>query len=214
MPDGENTLFLDLDNTLKQLLATTAPAYRKKLAGKLAKAIRNDQQKRIRRQKNPDESDYAPRKRKVLRSQKKLRFIYRGEVRRLRNWQASKGLRGRTLTGFDEDKNALRTFYRSEIDQFLDIDFSSVKRTSGRDTPMFRRLRTAHYMKVKTTADSAVVGFQGKAAAIARQHQYGLEGAINELAKTRYPKRELLGLSEHERLELLALIYVDLVNVK
>ena len=214
MAEGENSLFLALENDLKQLLATTSPAYRKKLAGKLAKAIRDDQQKRIRRQKNPDESDYEPRKRKVLRSQKKLRFIYRGEVRRLRNWQASKGRRGRTITGFDEDKNAVRTFYRGDIEQFLDIDFSSVKRTSGRSTPMFRRLRTAHYLKIKTTSDSAVVGFQGKAAAIARAHQYGLEDSINTLAKTRYPKRELLGLSEHERLQLLELIYWDLVNAK
>ncbi|MTC44344.1 phage virion morphogenesis protein, partial [Providencia sp. wls1922] len=110
------------------------------------------------------------------------------------------------------DRGAVRTFYRQDITRFLDINFSSVKRSTKRNVPMFRRLRAACFLHARNTQDSAIVGFQGKAAAIAREHQYGLEGAVNELARARYPKRELLGLSEHERLGLLEMIYLDLVG--
>ncbi|MEX9781103.1 phage virion morphogenesis protein [Providencia manganoxydans] len=208
----DDPLFAQLDDELKRLLATTSNAYRKRLTTKLAKAIRADQQKRIRSQKNPDGTAYEPRKRRVLRAKQQIRFIHRGQVRTLRSWQGSKGKRGKTLTGFDEDRGAVRTFYRADIERYFDINVSEVKRSTKRKAPMFQRLRTAHFLRMHSTADSAVVGFQGKAAAIARQHQYGLEGSINELARARYPKRELLGLSERERLDLIDLIYHDLVG--
>ncbi|MEY0169851.1 phage virion morphogenesis protein [Providencia rettgeri] len=209
---NDNSLFMQLENELNGLLSTTSAAYRRKLTGKLARAIRADQQKRIRSQQNADGSAYEPRKRKVLRAQQQIRFIHRGDVRTLRNWQGSKGRRGKTITGFDEDRGAVRTFYRQDITRFLDINFSSVKRSTKRNVPMFRRLRAARFLHARNTQDSAIVGFQGKVAAIAREHQYGLEGAVNELARARYPKRELLGLSEHERLGLLEMIYLDLVG--
>lgn len=208
----DNPLFAQLDNELNRLLATTSTAYRKRLATKLAKVIRADQQKRIRSQKNPDGTAYEPRKRRVLRAKQQIRFIHKGQVRTLRAWQGSKGRRGKTITGFDEDRGAVRTFYRDDIERYLDINISETKRSTKRKAPMFQRLRTAHFLKMHSTADSAVVGFQGKAAAIARQHQYGLEGSINELAKARYSKRELLGLSDSERLELIDIIYHDLAG--
>ncbi|HFT1683857.1 TPA: phage virion morphogenesis protein [Providencia stuartii] len=209
---SDNSLFMQLENELNGLLSTTSQAYRRKLTGKLARVIRADQQKRIRSQQNADGSAYEPRKRKVLRAQQQIRFIHRGDVRTLRNWQGSKGRRGKTITGFDEDRGAVRTFYRQDITRFLDINFSSVKRSTKPNVPMFRRLRAARFLHARNTQYSAIVGFQGKAAAIAREHQYGLEGAVNELARARYPKRELLGLSEHERLGLLEMIYLDLVG--
>lgn len=208
----DNPLFAQLDNELNRLLATTSTAYRKRLATKLAKVIRADQQKRMRSQKNPDGTAYEPRKRRVLRAKQQIRFIHKGQVRTLRAWQGSKGRRGKTITGFDEDKGAVRTFYRDDIERYLDINLSETKRSTQRKAPMFQRLRTTHFLKMHSTADSAVVGFQGKAAEIARQHQYGLVGSINELAKARYPKRELLGLSDSERLELIDIIYHDLAG--
>ncbi|WP_319930147.1 phage virion morphogenesis protein [Xenorhabdus santafensis] len=147
-----------------------------------------------------------------MRSQQSIRFIYHGGVRSLKNWRATRGRRGRMVTGFDEDKNAVRSFYRSEIDRYLAIDRSETRKTTSRRDPMFPRLRTAKFLQMRSSADAAVVGFQGKAAAIARQHQYGLEGSINALARTRYPQRELLGLSEHEKLKLIELIYHDLAE--
>ncbi|MCT8345553.1 phage virion morphogenesis protein, partial [Photorhabdus kleinii] len=103
-------------------------------------------------------------------------------------------------------------FYRSNIERYLEINHSEVKKTSNRRDPMFRRLRTARFLKSSASSAAAVVGFQGRAAAIARQHQYGLEGSINALAETKYPQRQLLGITPHERLQLIELIYHDLVS--
>ncbi|MCC8364992.1 phage virion morphogenesis protein [Xenorhabdus sp. PB61.4] len=209
---SQNNLLLSLENELQRLLSTTTPGYRSRLARQLATAIRSDQQKRIRSQKNIDGSGYEPRRRRILRSQKGIRFIYRGNVRSLKNWRSTRGRRGRMIAGFDEDKGAVRSFYRGDIDRYLDINHSETRTTTTLRDPMFPRLRTARLLKMRTSADSAVVGFQGKAAAIARQHQYGLTGSINALAQVKYPRRELLGLSEHEKVKLIELIYHDLAE--
>lgn len=211
---NENSLFAQLDDELSRLLSTTSPAYRRRLSARLAKAIRTDQQKRIRSQKNSDGSAYHARKTKVLRSKQSVEFLYKGEVRRLRSWRSTKGRNGRMITGFDEERGALRSFYRSDIDKFLAINLSETRRNTKRPDPMFQRLRTAKFLRMQSTSDAAVVGFQGRAAAIARQHQYGLNGTINELAKTQYPQRELLGLSPNEQIGLLEIIYQDLMSAK
>ncbi|CDH26307.1 phage virion morphogenesis protein [Xenorhabdus bovienii] len=209
---SQSSLMFSLENELQRLLSTTSPGYRSRLVRQVATAIRTDQQKRIRSQKNTDGSSYEPRRRRILRSQKGIRFIHRGEVRDLKNWRATRGRRGRMITGFDEDRGAVRSFYRSEIERYLEINRSETRKTTTRRNPMFQRLRAAKFLRMRTSADTAIVGFQGKAAAIARQHQYGLEGSINALARTRYPQRELLGLSEHEKLKLIEMIYHDLAE--
>ncbi|MEQ1965795.1 phage virion morphogenesis protein [Xenorhabdus nematophila] len=209
---SQSSLMFSLENELQRLLSTTSPGYRSRLVRQLATAIRTDQQKRIRSQKNTDGSGYEPRRRRILRSQKGIRFIHRGEVRDLKNWRATRGRRGRMITGFDEDRGAVRSFYRSEIERYLEINRSETRKTTTRRNPMFQRLRAAKFLRMRTSAETAIVGFQGKAAAIARQHQYGLEGSINALARTRYPQRELLGLSEHEKLKLIEMIYHDLAE--
>jgi len=208
----EHSLFTQLEDELARLLSTTSPAYRRRLSARLAKAIRVDQQKRIRSQKNPDGSTYPARKAKVLRSKHSVEFLYKGEVRRLRSWRSTKGRHGRMITGFDEGRGALRSFYRRDIDRFLAINLSETRRSTRRPDPMFQRLRTARFLRMQSTPAAAVVGFQGRAAMIARQHQYGLNGSINELAKTHYPRRELLSLSPHERIGLLDIIYQDLMR--
>lgn len=209
---NENALFSQLDAELSLLLSTTSPAYRRRLSAKLAKAIRTDQQKRIRSQKNADDSPYRARKTRVLRSKQSVEFLYKDEVRRLRGWRNTKGRGGRMITGFDEDRGAVRSFLRKDIDRFISINLSETKRSTKRADPMFKRLRATRFLRAQALPDAAVVGFQGKAAAIARQHQYGLTGAVNELARTQYPKRELLGLSQYERAGLLEIIYQDLMN--
>lgn len=209
---NETALFSQLDAELSRLLSTTSPAYRRWLSAKLAKAIRADQQKRIRSQQNADGSPYQARKTRILRSKQSVEFLYKGEVRRLRGWRNTRGRNGRMITGYDEERGAVRSFMRKDIERFLSIDLSETRRSSKRSDPMFKRLRTARFLRAQAFPDAAVAGFQGKAAAIARQHQYGLTGAVNELARTQYPKRELLGLSQYERAGLLELIYQDLVN--
>ena len=65
---------------------------------------------------------------------------------------------------------------------------------------MFRKLRTARYLRNGATADEAWVGWSGGAATIARVHQ---DGASDRPAKkgkpVRYARRILLGLTTAER---------------
>lgn len=209
---SDNALFMQLEQELQRLVSTAKPSYRRSMARKLSRVIQLDQQKRIRSQKNPDGSAYVARRRKVLRAQLGIRFVWKGEERVLKNWRATRGRGGRMITGHDEERGAVRSFYRKDIERYLSIDRSETRKTSRRDYPMFRRLRAARYLRATAAPSAAVVGFQGRAAAIARQHQYGLTGSINELAKVRYPKRELLGLSPHERMTLIDVIYRDLLE--
>jgi len=78
---------------------------------------------------------------------------------------------------------------------------------------MFAKLRTTRYLKARSTADSAEVGFGGRAARIARVHQEGLRDKVDpkrSTAEALYPMRRLLGFAgaDRERIldHLLALI--------
>lgn len=142
---NETALFSQLDAELSRLLSTTSPAYRRRLSAKLAKAIRADQQKRIRSQQNADGSPYQARKTQVLRSKRGVEFLYKGEVRRLRGWRNTRGRNGRMITGYDEERGAVRSFMRKDIERFLSIDLSETRRSTKRGDPMFKRLRTARF---------------------------------------------------------------------
>lgn len=209
---AQDSLLMELERDLQALIATSKPSYRRGMARKLAQVIRLDQQKRIRSQKNTDGTAYAARRRRIVRSQQGIRFLWKGEVRSLKNWRATRGSGGRMVTGFDEERGAVRSFYRADIQRYLEINKSETRKTTQRSDPLFRRLRTARFLRAAATPSSAVVGFQGRAAAIARQHQYGLSGSINALAKVRYPQRELLGLTPYERAQLLEQLYQDLLG--
>lgn len=62
--------FKPFDNKLEGLLAALSPAWRRKLAGEIAKQLRTAQQQRIKQQKAPDGSPYQARKRQPLRAKK------------------------------------------------------------------------------------------------------------------------------------------------
>ena len=65
---------------------------------------------------------------------------------------------------------------------------------------MFAKLRTAKHLKTTATADAAVVSFTGRAARIARVHQYGLTDLVTpDGPRVRYAKRMLLGFSGGDR---------------
>lgn len=64
---------------------------------------------------------------------------------------------------------------------------------------MFEKLKMVRYLKAKGTPQQAVIGFAGRVSRIARVHQYGLKDRAERGAlEVRYPRRELLGLSEDE----------------
>ncbi|MEA9976665.1 MULTISPECIES: phage virion morphogenesis protein [unclassified Pseudomonas] len=61
---------------------------------------------------------------------------------------------------------------------------------------MFKKLRTARYLKAKGDANAITVGFTGRIARIARVHQYGLKDHPGKgAADVRYAKREQLGFT-------------------
>ncbi|WP_010176297.1 phage virion morphogenesis protein [Pseudomonas sp. PAMC 25886] len=64
---------------------------------------------------------------------------------------------------------------------------------------MFKKLRTARYMKVRGDATAVTVGFTGRLARIARVHQYGLKDRAERGApETRYEQREVLGFTDSD----------------
>ncbi|MDG4866543.1 phage virion morphogenesis protein [Guyparkeria sp. 1SP6A2] len=65
---------------------------------------------------------------------------------------------------------------------------------------MFKKLRTSRFLKLKATSSRATVGFDGRAAAIARVHQYGLKDHPQEPGPlVRYRQRRLLGYTDEDR---------------
>ncbi|MBN4812181.1 MULTISPECIES: phage virion morphogenesis protein [Citrobacter] len=200
---NDAALFQQLDQVFAEILSAMTPARRLRTARGIATSLRRSQSQRIGKQMAPDGTKYPKRSRRVLRSQAGIGFIWEGDERRLRNWRATRGSRGRMLTGFDEGRGAVRSFYREDIERYLDISFSETRRDTTKPDPMFRRLRTARFLKARATSDGAVVGFSGVAARIARVHQYGLRDRVNDSgAVANYPRRELLGLSKADRMAI------------
>lgn len=69
---------------------------------------------------------------------------------------------------------------------------------------MFKKLSTAKYLKVKSSADEAVVEFRGQVARIARVHHYGLRDRVEKGGPLhQYAKRELVGMTKKDENALL-----------
>ena len=66
-----------------------------------------------------------------------------------------------------------------------------------RKVEMFKKLRTATYMKARGDSNSITVGFTGRISRIARVHQFGLKDRAERGApEVRYEQRELLGFTD------------------
>ncbi|GAA3911787.1 phage virion morphogenesis protein [Gibbsiella dentisursi] len=204
MSDKSSPLFHELDQLLTRVISELTTPSRRALSRTLATGLRKRQSARIGSQKNPDGSSYVPRKRQVLRTQGGIRFLWRGpngklQARELRNWRTSRGAQSeKTLTGYDIDRDALRTFRKEDIERYLSIDLTRTEKRRLRPTPLFRRLRTARFLRAAATPDIAMAGFSGKAGSIARVHQYGLVGNVAHKARAKYPQRELLGFTDDD----------------
>ncbi|ENJ4476821.1 phage virion morphogenesis protein [Yersinia enterocolitica] len=192
-----NDPFRELDQVFSAILAGTSQAgrTRTRTARAIGQALRHSQQLRIKAQKNPEGSPYPARRRRVLRSQQGMIFIWQGETRHLKNWRGGRGKYGRTITGFDEERNDIRTFYRSDIERYIKINTQSVRRSTSKKVPMFQRLCRYRFLKMRADAGGTSIGFDGVAARIARVHQYGLRDQVGPGAFAKYPVRELLGFT-------------------
>ncbi|HGU6577690.1 TPA: phage virion morphogenesis protein [Klebsiella pneumoniae] len=200
---NNDALFSQLDEVFATILSGMSPAGRQRTARRVGTMLRRSQSQRIGRQEAPDGAKFPTRRRRVLRSQAGIGFVWQGENRRLRNWRATRGRHGRMLTGFDEERGSVRSFYREDIERYLDINFNETRRNTTKADPMFRRLRTARFLKTSATPEGVEVGFSGVAARIARVHQFGLRDKVNSSgAMATYPRRELLGLSKADRMAI------------
>jgi phage virion morphogenesis protein len=64
---------------------------------------------------------------------------------------------------------------------------------------MFAKLRTTKHLKTQATAEMAVVAFTGRAARIARVHQYGLTDRVSANGpRVHYSRRQLLGFGSQD----------------
>lgn len=210
----DTALFHELDQVFADILGGMSPAGRQRTAREISRMLRQSQSRRIARQENPDGSKYEKRRRKVLRSQAGISFIWNDETRHLKNWRATKGSRGRMLTGFDEERGAVRSFYREDIERYLEINFMQTRKDTTKSDPMFRRLRTARFLKARADANGATVGFSGVPGRIATIHQRGLRDRVSKQgAMASYPRRELLGLTKADRMAIARQI-IDSLGVK
>lgn len=197
-----------LDQYFADILAGVSSAGRARTALTVGKMLRISQQQRIRAQRNPDGSQYQARRRKTLRTQQGIAFIWEGQLRRLKNWHSGRGKYGRTITGFDEDRNEVRTFYRADIERYTEINTRARQSPRMVKAPMFVKLRISRFMKMRATSKGVEVGYSGMAARIARIHQYGLREQVGPGAFAKYAPRELLGISRADE----ALIRSAVIN--
>lgn len=80
---------------------------------------------------------------------------------------------------------------------------------------MFTKLRTAKYLRIKTTADTAEVGFLGRINRIARVHHYGLRDRVEKGGpQHQYARRELVGITpaDRERISNRLISHINLKN--
>lgn len=94
---------------------------------------------------------------------------------------------------------------------------SEIRGRSGRfrRKAMFSKLRTAKYLRIKTTADTAEVGFLGRINRIARVHHYGLRDRVEKGGpQHQYARRELVGITpaDSERISNKVIEHINLKN--
>lgn len=72
---------------------------------------------------------------------------------------------------------------------------------------MFTKIRTARYLKIDATSDSAVVKFTGEVQRIARVHHFGLRDRVERNGPTvQYAARELLGITDSDQATIADLV--------
>ena len=82
-----------------------------------------------------------------------------------------------------------------------------------RKVEMFKKLRTATYMKARGDGNAITVGFTGRISRIARVHQFGLrDRAERGSSDVRYEQREILGFTNADHDLIRELLLEHLVN--
>jgi hypothetical protein len=191
------------------MLASLAPAERRRALVKVARHVQASQRARIGRQQDPDGRAYVKRRKKAppAPGAYPLRFLYpkgAAEPRLvfMKSWVRQHDL----VTGYDIEVGAIRSFHWAQIAKFLPVPAGEggaggKLRRKGRirERAMFRKLSSSRFLKAGATESEAWIGFDGRIAAIAEIHQDGLEDKPAPRAKAvRYSRRALLGLTPAE----------------
>lgn len=188
---------LNVDRELVALLEKLSGRSRRQLSQEIARDLRRTQLKRIAAQKNPDGSPFTKRKARFITVQQGMKFLWRGELRNLKNWQFRKGRHGDMVTGFDVERSAVRSFYKRDIQRFIEVKKNRIRsRVKSKQTRMFKKLGSSRYMLAKATTDGAAVYFAPQVQRIAQVHQYGLKDRIRPNVEVQYPARQLLGFTQ------------------
>lgn len=214
MSDDLNGL-IEMERIAGALIASLDGPGRRKILRGIARDIQKSQSARIAAQRNPDGSAYAPRrpKREERPGAYPVRFLYpKGAATPRLVLMKSWVRQGPLLTGFDIEAYGIRSFFWDKIDQWLPVEETDRAKSGGRlrrrghirRAAMFRKLRNGRNLRAGASDLEAWVGFSGRAAAIAGIHQEGLEDRPAPKAKAiRYPRRQLIGLTEAERRAIL-----------
>ncbi|HGC4974139.1 TPA: phage virion morphogenesis protein, partial [Escherichia coli] len=107
-----------MSNMFVNIRLATSPQAVKRIAAHVGKELRRVNQSRMRAQKAPDGSVWTRRKRRISRLQERISFIWQNQNRTLKNWHHGSGKYGQTITGWDEDRSGIRTFYREDITRY------------------------------------------------------------------------------------------------
>ncbi|GFE76249.1 phage virion morphogenesis protein [Novosphingobium sp. TCA1] len=210
----------ELERVAGAILRNLSAAEQRGLMRRMGRDLAASQRRRIAAQQQPDGSTFEARQERTPAQPGRgpACFLYPagggGEPRRVLMKSFTWGT-GHMLTGFDIEAGAIRSFERDKIVKWLPVPEEHRGGSAARKRPtrirrrtMFRRLATARFLRSGVDDQGVWVGFTGKVAQIASVHQYGLRDKPSLRAKAvLYPKRELLGLTEADRDQMLDALY-------
>lgn len=205
-----------LEDYVTSMLAALDGAEQRRLMSVIGQTMRRSHQKRITAQKNPDGSRFEKRKAPAddQPAAKPLKFLYpaggagRPRIVIMRSW---KTMGEEKFIGYDRRAGGIRTFFRKNIIRYLEEDTRDSKGRDGklsrrriRQQAMFRKIRTARYLKVGQRPGEAWIGFVGMIGDIASVHQFGGKDKPSLFSDAvDYPERQLLGLTAKDRDDLM-----------
>ncbi|MDA5192802.1 phage virion morphogenesis protein [Govanella unica] len=208
------------------LLRQLSSSQRRTLMRRMARDLALSQRARIAAQRDPSGAAFEPRKKKAepIRGRSAVAFLYpsggSGTARRVT--MKSYVIEHRMMTGFDIETGAIRSFMVDKVIKWLPVEAEHRNAAGGgmlrrrgslRRKAMFKKLASARNLRSGADDQGFWVGFSGRAAEVARIHHEGLRDRPSLKARAmRYPRRELLGVTEAERADMLHVLYAHLAE--
>ncbi|MFN3944597.1 MAG: phage virion morphogenesis protein [Allosphingosinicella sp.] len=205
----------ELEQIAGKMIAKLDSGERRKLLRRMARDVQTSQGARIGAQQSPDGARYAPRRpgKPPVPGGYAVSFLYpkgAAEPRKviMKSWVRE----GPLMTGYDIEAGGIRSFFWDKVAKWLPVPPEHRNAGGGafrrkgriRRQAMFRRIRSRRFLLTGASDREAWIGFAGRVAQIARIHQEGGTDRPSQGGPSvRYPRRELLGLSEAERTRML-----------